>query len=337
MKYRKRILLFLVLSFLLAGCGSPKQEPLSFGPDEAHKLTVYVSHKEPVYLPIIREFEERTGIWVHVVTGGTNELLGRIEAEKGDPAADVIFGGGVESLAAYRDCFSPYISAEAGSLSDSYTDDQSGWTPFSALPVVLIYNPKLVDSTELQSWSDLLRPGFKGKIAFADPAVSGSSFTSLVTEITALKGRTADPMAAFAEALDGHILPDSGNVTSDVSSGKSLVGITLEETALKAIDAGEHIEIVYPSDGTTCLPDGIALIRNCPHPENAKLFLDFAVSRDAQRILVTQNSRRSVRTDVADSLPPLSEIPLLTYDIDRVCEARESILKKWAGLTEETV
>lgn len=35
---------------------------------------VYTSHKEEVYWPIIKEFEERTGIWVEVVSGGTNEL-----------------------------------------------------------------------------------------------------------------------------------------------------------------------------------------------------------------------------------------------------------------------
>ena len=36
---------------------------------------MYTSHKQEVYAPIIKEFEERTGIWVEVVPGGTTELL----------------------------------------------------------------------------------------------------------------------------------------------------------------------------------------------------------------------------------------------------------------------
>ena len=75
------------------------------------RLTVYTSHKEEVYQPIIEEFERRTGVWVRVVSGGTTELLERIAAESDAPAADVMFGGGVESLWAYEayfaDCAAP--------------------------------------------------------------------------------------------------------------------------------------------------------------------------------------------------------------------------------------
>ncbi len=53
---------------------------------EEKRLTVYTSHKQEVYAPIIKEFEERTGIWVEVVPGGTTELLERIREEgKRDP------------------------------------------------------------------------------------------------------------------------------------------------------------------------------------------------------------------------------------------------------------
>ena len=57
---------------------------------------------------------------------------------------------------------------------------------FSALPVVLIYNTKLVPEGRLTAWSDLLDPFFRGRIAFCDPGVSGSSYTGLVTMLSAL-------------------------------------------------------------------------------------------------------------------------------------------------------
>ena len=103
-----RRLLALWLTLLLTGCAAQSTPPeLSFAPEEGERLVLYTSHKEEVYWPIVKEVEERTGIWVEVVTGGTNELLERIQAETDSPAADVMFGGGVESLESYRDYFAP--------------------------------------------------------------------------------------------------------------------------------------------------------------------------------------------------------------------------------------
>ena len=166
---KKQLIILLPLLLLLTGCGGTRQEPLSCTPPESRRLVVYTSHKEEVYTPIIREFEERTGIWVEVVTGGTNELLQQIEKEKDAPRADVMFGGGVESLESYRDCFTPYICREADQIRDGFQSQCGYWTPFSALPVVLIYNTKLVRAESVTSWGDLENPAFRGNIAFADP------------------------------------------------------------------------------------------------------------------------------------------------------------------------
>ena len=100
---KKMRVLLLTLVLLLTGCASQTAVP-TLTPEE-NRLVIYTSHKEEVYRPIIREFEERTGIWVEVVTGGSNELLTQLEQEKSNPKADVMFGGGVESLDACRDLF----------------------------------------------------------------------------------------------------------------------------------------------------------------------------------------------------------------------------------------
>ena len=73
-----------VAAMSAAGCGAG--ESSGQGPEkvsEEKRLTVYTSHKQEVYAPIIKEFEERTGIWVEVVPGGTTELLERILAGAG--------------------------------------------------------------------------------------------------------------------------------------------------------------------------------------------------------------------------------------------------------------
>lgn len=329
---RRKFLPLLVLLLLLSGCaaGGKASETERYAPEDANRLVIYTSHKEEIYWPIIQEFEQRTGIWVGVVTGGTNELLERIEREKDTPAADVMFGGGVESLESYRDCFAPYTSSQTMYIQERFRDGDGLWTPFSALPVVLIYNTKLVEQGQLTGWNDLLSPAFRGRIAFADPGVSGSCYTGLVTLMHAEGGQEA--LQRFAEAMGGRQLNDSGDVLTSVAEGTDLAGITLEGSALQHMAAGEDIALVYPADGTSCVPDAGALIKGAPHEDNAKLFLDFTVSRDVQELLPARFYRRPVRSDVeaGPELAGLSDLVLIDYDVDWASAQREAVLMTWA-------
>lgn len=331
---RKMKLLSLLLALVvLSGCGAASVEGGTM-PQPEQRLVVYTSHKEEVYRPIIREFEERTGIWVELVTGGSYELLEQIEAEKDAPRADVMFGGGVESLESYRRLFQPTRCAHWSQITESLRQPEDCWTPFSALPLVLIYNTKLVDASQLQGWEDLTRPEFRGKIAFADPTKSGSSFTA-VTTVELCCGE--EVMQALAGNLDGCQLSSSGEVLTAVADGEALVGVTLEETALQRIAAGDNLALVYPREGTSCVPDGTALIAGAPHRENAEKFLDFTLSREVQQLLGSRFYRRSVRSDVAaaNSLPAMETLNLVDYDPRWAAEHREEILRQWDDALED--
>lgn len=59
--------------------------------------------------------------------------------------ADVMFGGGVESLLAYEDYFAPCDAAEGGDA-ESCRFEAHRFVAFSRLPLVIIYNPRLVSS-----------------------------------------------------------------------------------------------------------------------------------------------------------------------------------------------
>ena len=183
-----RILILCIAFALLTGCAPAAQDTAAYAPDESERLVLYTSHKKEVWWPIVKEFESRTGIWVEVVQGGTNELLEQLQKEQDAPRADVMFGGGVESLEACRALFEPYVCHGAEQILPQYRAQDNSWTPFSSLPVVLVYNPKLLSSGQLSCWADLLDPALRGQIAFADPSVSGSSYTALVTMLCALGG-----------------------------------------------------------------------------------------------------------------------------------------------------
>ena len=332
----KKWILFPLLAALFLSACQKTERTTEYTPDESMRLTIYTSHKEEVYMPIVREFEERTGIWVDVITGGTNELLERIESQQDNVEADVMFGGGVESLKAYEHCFSPYVVGSSDSIREPHQAEDAVWTPFSALPVVLIYNTKLVSPDKITGWSSLSDPIFRGRIAFADPAISGSSFTALATQI--LAGKSMDKtLATLAENLQGKTLSSSGDVLDAVADGSCLVGITLEETALKYIASGADLAMVYPEEGTSCVPDASAIVKGAPHSENAKRFLDFTVSYEVQQMLSESSYRRPVRSDIpaGESLLPLQDIVLVDYDIDWACKNRDVILSDWLFYLKE--
>ena len=351
---RKRIplLFFVCLStfcLLLSSCGRrARGGELPDAPKEEQRLILYTSHKEELWKPIVKEFEERTGIWVEVVSGGTNLLLEDIAEKKGEVDADLFFGGGVESLNAFSDYFIPYEAEGMEKVDSQFRSMDGVWTPFSALPVVLIYNDKLLVPEELASWEDLLNPKFKGKIALANPSHSASAFTGLLSFMEAARGKSpftgdgaeeSEILYQIAKQLEGKEYEDSGEVPEAVADGSKLVGITLEETALKYIAKGKNIGIVYPKEGTSVVPDAGAILKGAKHLENAQKFLDFSISEECQEILHKRFHRRSVLKSMAgEGQPSLLDIKQLHYDISKVSEERSGILTDWSfymGLIEE--
>ncbi len=331
-------LILFLLSGALTGCGNSYSSQLSsFAPPEEKRLVIYTSHKEDVYGPIVEEFQARTGIWAEVVTGGTGELLDRIWKEKTSPQADVMFGGGVESLLAYASCFEPYLCSDVSRFKPGLVQGEGLYTPFSSLPFVLIYNTRLVTPGDLTGWADLLDSRWKGRIAFADPAISGSSYTAAVTMLSALPGDRWENLSSFYANLDSIVLEDSGDVTGKVASGSLSIGITLEQTALTAMAQGAGIGIVYPEEGTSILPDATALIAGAAHRENALAFLEFVQGTDVQELVVNRFSRRSVRTDVADrpDLPPIDTLTVIRYNIADASALKEEFLQRWESLRKE--
>lgn len=340
---RKRYVSCFLLIFLLAGllflvqkAGMKEKQTAEedFALKEDNKLVVYTAHKEEIYGPIVKEFEERTGIWVEVVAGGTNEMLEQIARENGNDSGDIMFGGGVDSLSAYEDYFEVYTCKQSDVLKQEYCSKQDKWIPFSCLPIVFIYHNKLVYSAGVpRSWTELLDNHWRGKIAYAAPDMSGTSYTALATMLQIMEERgmsQEEALSLFVDNLDGNITDSSGKVLEDVMSGTRLIGITNEESALKKIQMGAELGMVYPTEGTTALPDGTAIIKNAPHRKNAELFMEFTVSEETQRFLAMECNRRPVRTDMEQEPIP-NEIH---YSLEWAEEHMQEIMAKWIALTE---
>lgn len=289
---------------------------------------------------ILREFRQRTGIRTEIVVGGTGDLLERVKRGGDNKPADVFWGGGVESLETIKGNLVEYRSPEDEAINDDCKDPDGRWSPFSVLPIVIMYNRKLVSEADLPlSWAKLLAPVYRNHLTMADPPTSGSSFTILMTLLRTMShGGSTDPAGwGYVEKLVGQLGADglvesSAKAYNSVASGEFYAVITFENSALSLKMAGRDVDFCYPSEGTSAVPDGIALVKGGSHPEEAKLFIDFALGRDLQSILMSRWFRRSVRKDVPASGIAVSGMRLVNYPIAESASMREPVLDHWAEL-----
>ena len=299
----------------------------------AGSLVVYSPHDaDPLQAGLALFQAAYPDIKVEYIAAGTGELLQRVAAESENPLADVLWGGGADSLAAFKPYFQPYVSANDAVIGENFKDAEDLWIGESPLPMVLFYNKTMVTDEEApKTWEDLLNPKWKGKIAYASPAKSGSAYTQLCTMILAAGGPEGggwDFVEKFYQNLDGKLQDSSGNCHKLVASGEYAIGVTIEKSAVLYADNPE-VAFVYPAQDSA-VPDGVAIIKDCPNLDNAKLFVDFVTGLECQKAQNVDWKRRPVRSDLEpQGLVQLADIDLLDYDFDWAATQKEAIIEKW--------
>lgn len=333
---RPGILTFTLLGALcaavLTSCQSAVEPmPMPAVPD----LVIYTAQEEEVYEPVIKEFEERTNLMVKVEKGSSEELVGRLDREEGDEADwDVVFGVGTETLEQAKEYWQVYKSPEAVFITENFQCADNRWTSFSALPLVIMYNTNVVTYRELPvGWNSLLEPRWKGRIAFVDPCQSDMYSAAVVTAVHTWE-KDGDYLAKLMENLEYSTLNSMQDVNAGILDGRYSLGVTMEESAQALLSEGADVDYIYPQEGTTAIPDGTAILKGCANPDAARQFLDFTVSRDTQRILVSDLNRRSVRSDVSPQpgLSPIRKLPLIDMDLEELSREKKNVLARWNGI-----
>jgi len=350
------LLLALVMVFALCACGAkpaeaPKEEAKpaeeaapaeeakpaeEAAPANSGKLVIYSPHDADPLAAGVALFEKTyPGIEVEVIAAGTGELCQRLAAEAENPQGDVLWGGGADTLAAYTDYFAPYVCANDAVIGDAYKDANDMWIGESPLPMVFIYNKKLIDEKDVPTtWEGLCNENLKGQIAFCSPSKSGSAYTQLCTML--FSQPSIDEgwalVQKFIANLDGKLQDSSGNCHKLVASGEYALGVTIEKSAVLYND-NPDIGYVYPQ-ANSAVPDGVALIKGCPNEANAKLFIDFVTGLECQKDQNVNWKRRPVRSDLEpEGLCPLDQCNVGTYDFNYAATNRDAIKEKFNDLT----
>ena len=291
-----------------------------------------------VIIPALEVFYEDTGIKVESLTMKNGEMLQRIKNEKdsGTVLADLWFTGGADAYinGAENRLTMKYKSPLAEGLDPDMKDEDGNWTGTSLTVVNWIVNTKVIEELGAkipETWDDLLQPELKGMVSMPDPASSGTAYNS-ISAILQTRGEEKGwiYLEKFIEQVP-FFTPRGSDPEKMTISGEAAVGIAAGTGFAKKEDAPENIKIVYPKDGTGWWPQPLAILEGCAHPEEAKVFVDWALSNRGLENIGKCQKALLVRDDVPtiDGLLSLKEITLFPTDFKANAKDREVILEKW--------
>jgi iron(III) transport system substrate-binding protein len=318
---------------MAAACRSPAQE-----------VVVYTSVDQPFAEPIIRAFQEKTGIAVRAVydteetksTGVVNRLI----AEASNPRADVFWSGDPVRpfLLIKRGMVETYASPEAAAIPAQFRAADGTWTGNAARARILLVNKTRIppDATP-RSIRDLANASWKAQTVVANPV-----FGTTTMHFAALFGAWGDERAqAFLDELhrnDVRVASSNGEVKRLVVAGEVAFGLTDTDDASEAMKEGDDLQVVYPDqdgEGTLVMPTAIVLLKG-PNRENGRRLVDYLVSAEVEQRM-TEHGHVPLRPGAPSppGMPSLDHIRAMPVDyahLGDVIERTQPLLRRWSGL-----
>jgi iron(III) transport system substrate-binding protein len=306
------------------------------------KLVVYTSNDSTLNDLVFSAFTKETGIQVEPVAGGSGVVVRRMQAEKERPLGDILWGISRSLLQSNKALFTPYLSKNHDAIPAEYRDPDNLWIGNNLHLLVILQNTKLLAAADgPKSWADLLDPKWKGKIAFTDPANSGSAYTNVTMLIDLWGGGDAGWTKVKALFANMKVLNRSSLVFQGVGNGEYPLGISLEYAGPMWAAGGAPVKTIYPSDGTIAAMEGVAIIKGGPNTEWAKVFVDYINRKDVREMILKATFRRPARGDLDLSalpggMPQLSSVKLLPYNEDAWTDKRKETLERIKDVLQES-
>jgi ABC-type Fe3+ transport system substrate-binding protein len=237
----------------------------------------------------------------HGATGEINRFLeGRAKVLPPDAnfGADILFGGGVDSLPRFADAgiFAPYeLSPEqqrdfpADNLGQPLRDPQNRWHSACLSTFGFVYNEPVLQRANLKTpttWKDLAEPEFQGWVSCGNPTQSGSLHAAF--EIV-LQGHGWDEGWSILTRLSANARSfneGGSSVPRDISLGQAAAGPSIDFYATAPVrrQGADHLKLVVPKGQSVATPDGIAILRHPPNAKQAHAFMDFVFSEEGQKL-----------------------------------------------------
>ena len=267
---------------------------------------------------------------VQQVTGGTGSLMKRIQAESKNPRGDVLWSGGFGTLGAYKDLLQPYKAPGTDAIPAEFRGPNDLWVGTNVHVMVMMVNERQHKGNAApKTWSDLMKPEWKGKFAITDPSKSATAYMLVYGLLKQFGKDGLEKIAANAV-----VTSSSGTTYKGVAAGEYPVGLTIEYAAQEYVAGGQkEIKLVYPAEGSYLAPEGMFIVKGAKNMDAAKTLYNALMSKEVQEAELTKNFRRPTRTDIQVSklttLPDLKSIKIFPLNQEAASAEYEQLVALW--------
>lgn len=329
-------LLVASISIVLAGCmaggsgeeeskGSDEGSSSDSGKDLEEKVVVYSPHGKDILSEFEKQFEAEYDVDMEFLDMGSQEILDRVRSEKNNTQADVWWGAPQVNFDQAKDegLLAEYKPSYADALDDMYHDEDWMWSGTSITPEVILYNTKEISEEEApKDWDDLLDPKWEDEIIIRYPLASGTMRTIYSSMIYRTYKDTQSPEEGYEwlQKLDENTKEYSANpeiMYNQVAKGVGSLSVwNMPDTVMLAEEKGYPFDYVIPESGTPVLTEGIAIVKDAPHPKAAEAFYEFVNTKEAAKLLAETYYRIPTREDVKDLPEWITETEIKPMEID---------------------
>jgi ABC-type Fe3+ transport system substrate-binding protein len=238
--------------------------------------------------PAAEAFQKKYGIKVDYIRADSNEVALRIsnEGKAGKVMADVFDGTAAVATLKREDLVMQWVPEGAKHLPANAVDKNGYWVATNLYVLTPGFNTDLIaPGTEPKSFQDLLDPKWKGKIAWnSSPTPSGAGgFTGLVlTSMGEEKGKAY--LHQLAKQNISGLQVAARQVLDQVIAGEYAIALNIfnNHAVISAAKGAPSAWIKW--DPAMAVFSVASITKGAQHPNAAKLFLEFLVSKEGQQI-----------------------------------------------------
>jgi iron(III) transport system substrate-binding protein len=253
------------------------------------KLLIYNGTNFPIVRKIATEMQKETGITIDVLDGRATEIRERIRVEQSTnrTVASLSYSG----LTTLITQTGEGVYQEHGSLPNAQGVIpelvSKGHVLLGSVGMfILMYNTNIVKDDAPKSWADLADPKWQGKILSDDFRAAGAGNVWFEATLNAF-GRGFHEKMAAQKPVFSRNFPESERRVARGEYPLYLPFNVSEYISLR----GLPIKAVVPSEGAAYVPFGAAILKDAPHPNAARVFLNFLLSEVGQTMLAAEGFR----------------------------------------------
>lgn len=338
MKKLLALIMVAVMSVGLTACTGSSDAPEAQETAKLEdKLVIYSTHGDDMLEFVADAFTEKTGVAVEFINL-KGELADRVRAEKENPQSDIMYGGASSLFIemAGEGVFEPTNPAWASELDDMFKSADGSWYGTIKTPVMMFYNKEMLSEDEApKDWADLTKPEYKNLIVSRDSVSSSIRATMMSMLYQYDKDGKLDEGWDFLSKLDSNMKNyySSGSMLFQaVGKKEAAISFAVQSDIIDNIENNTMpLQIVDAQSGSVVITDGVAAIKNAPHPNAAAAFVEFAGSADMQSKIANEFNRIPTLASALESCPQWMKTEYKAMDIDWsvISQKQSEWLQKW--------